>query len=64
MFVPVGCQNTAIEPYLVSVPWSLGMALCLALMLSQVQSMVLARQLCLNWSVLTKVLGKGCPVNI
>ena len=43
---------------------NLDMAFCLAFMFSQIESFVRARQLCLSLSVLEKVLGKGCSVNI
>lgn len=43
---------------------NLDMAFGLAFGLSQTQSTVCAKQLCLNWSTPESILGKGCSVNI
>ena len=62
MFILVGFQNIAIEPNLLkgsaercpqcTLDLDLDLAFCFGFMLSQTESIVCARQLCLNRSVL------------
>jgi hypothetical protein len=63
MDILVGCQNTAIEPNLAKgcaerSP-QCALASCLAFVLSQIKSIVYARELCLNWPVLRKFWEKA-----